>query len=154
MIDLNMLATVASIIAGFGAAMLAFRPEREVRADDEGEPMWIAWADWLIIGATLLCLVGLFPIVSGWGTASGRLRLASATTTAAVLLTFGYLPSILAHYRLILRGHRRGLRKNPEPPERWLTVICGLGGLLAFLWRLLKWSCEFSTIANDSSYST
>jgi hypothetical protein len=57
MIDLNMLATVASIIAGFGAAMLAFRLEREVRADDEGEPMWIAWADWLI-GATLLCLVG------------------------------------------------------------------------------------------------
>jgi hypothetical protein len=138
MIDVNMLATVASIIAGFGAAMLAFRLEREVRAGDQGEPMWVAWADWLIILATLLCLVGLLPIVSGWGTASGRLRLASATTTSAVVLTFGYVPTILAHYRLILRGHRRGSRKNPEPPERWLTVTCGLCGLIVFLWRILS----------------
>jgi hypothetical protein len=100
--------------------------------------MWVAWADWLIIGATLLCLVGLLPIVAGWGTASGRLRVASAATTAAVVLTFGYVPAILAHYRLIFRGQRRGARKNPEPPERWLTVTCGLCGLILLLWKMLS----------------
>jgi hypothetical protein len=33
------------------SVMLAFRLEREVSMDDEGEQMWIAWADWLIIAA-------------------------------------------------------------------------------------------------------
>ena len=35
------LATLSSIIAGFGAALLSFRFEREVTAQGEGEPSWI-----------------------------------------------------------------------------------------------------------------
>jgi hypothetical protein len=72
------------------------------------------------------------------GTSPGRIRFTSAATTAAVVLTFGYVPTILAHYRLILRGRRRGPRKNPEPPERWLAVTWGLSGLFVFLWRMLR----------------
>jgi hypothetical protein len=132
--DANTLATVASIIAGFGAAMLAFRLEREVKAGDRGEPMWIAWADWLVIAATILSLaLGLLPIVSGLVREPLQTALASAATSAAVVLTVGYVPAILAHYRLILHRGRRGSRQNPEPSERWLTIGFAIAGAFMFV---------------------
>jgi hypothetical protein len=128
------LATVASIIAGFGAAMLAFRLEREVKAGDKGESMWIAWADWLLIAGTLLSLsLGLLPIISGVVPEPEQTALASAATSAAVILTFGYVPAILAHYRLLWGHHRRGHRTNPEPAERWLTVAFAALAVIAFV---------------------
>src|SRR5438128_130336 len=131
--DANTLATVASIIAGFGAAMLAFRLEREVKAGDEGDLMWVAWADWLVIAATLLCLsLGLFPIVSGLVHEPLQTALASAATSAAIVLTIGYVPAILAHYRLIFRGKRKGSRRNPEPPERWFVLAFTISGVGVF----------------------
>jgi hypothetical protein len=134
MLDPATLATVASIIAGFGAAMLAFRLEREVKAGDEGEPMWIAWADWLLIAATLISLsLGLLPVISGVIREPWQTAVASAGTSAAVVLTFGYVPAILAHYRLIFGGRRAGPRTNPEPSERWLTIGFGILGVVVFI---------------------
>ena len=132
--DPGTLATVASIIAGFGSAMLAFRLEREVTAGDEGERMWIAWADWLIIAATVVSLaLGLLPIISGVVPDPPQSALASAATSASVVLTIGYVPAILAHYRLILGRHRRGRRANPEPSEQWLTLVFAGLALVTFI---------------------
>lgn len=57
---------------------------------------------------------------------------------SAVVLTFSYVPTILAHYRLILGGRRRGPRKNPEPPERRLTLTCGFCAFVVFEWLVLR----------------
>jgi peptidoglycan/LPS O-acetylase OafA/YrhL len=63
--DNETLATVASVIAGFGSAMLAFRLEREVEGQEQGQRAWIPWADWLLIAAILLSLAAvILPIVT------------------------------------------------------------------------------------------
>ena len=50
------LLTVASILAGFGCAMLFFRVQRELAMHDRNEIIWLPWADWLLIVATMLSL--------------------------------------------------------------------------------------------------
>ena len=65
MSNADTLATVASVIAGFGAAMLSFRLGREVTAQEEGEYSWIPWADALLIAAIFVSLLlVVFPIVT------------------------------------------------------------------------------------------
>jgi hypothetical protein len=127
MIDQSTLVTVAALIAGFGSAVLVFRIQREVDMAAKGETTWVPWADRLIITATLLALVfGIFPFVSGFVVTPIANALAMAASSGAVVLLFGYVFAILAHYRLIFGGGRTGPRDNPEPAERWiiwLTVI-------------------------------
>jgi hypothetical protein len=117
------LATVASIIAGFGAAMLAFRIEREVQGQEEGEATWIPWADALLIGAIFASLLlVILPIVSFQMARGFAARLPRAACSASCILVSGYILSILAHYRLLFGRKRRGERENPEPAERWLVI--------------------------------
>lgn len=106
------LITVASLIAGFGVAVIMFRLQRELsisdenwrrRRDDSGAhitPTWVPFADYLVIGATLIALIGgvsplLLPLDDG------RLRHAAAASAVATTLLAGYVPAILAHYRFI-----------------------------------------------------
>ena len=124
--DTESLATVASLIAGFGIAVLLFRIQRELAMQAEGHEIWIPWADWLLVLATVACLGGvLLPIVSGAFEPTTRLRIAASAASASVILVIGYVFSILAHYRLILSFGRTGRRFNPEPSEAAL-VIAGL----------------------------
>jgi hypothetical protein len=127
MLDASTLASIASIIAGFGAAILVFRLQRELQMDEKGEPTWIAFADWLIFAATLTSLLlVIFPIVV-FDLSSGFFsQLPPASCAAASLMVAGYIPSIFAHYRLIWGKNRTGQRENPEPAERvlvWLTFL-------------------------------
>lgn len=57
MADASSLATIASIISAFGGAMLFFRIQRELAMQGAGEPIWIPWADRLLIAATLISLL-------------------------------------------------------------------------------------------------
>ena len=124
MVDPGIVATVASVIAGFGSAMLVFRIQRELQMASKNERNWIPWADRLLIAAILGCLIFvLFPLVSGIPSEPIRMRVASAACASAVVLLTGYVPAILAHYRLFLGGSRCGPRDNPEPAERWLTLL-------------------------------
>jgi len=128
------LLTVASILAAFGSAMLFFRIQRELTMHDRAEIQWIPWADWLLILATLVSLLAvILPIFFAAG-----LRLPLAAASAATVLAAGYVPAILAHYRIILGFGRQGPRTNPEPSELFIVLLSLVAATSAFVlqfWR-------------------
>jgi steroid 5-alpha reductase family enzyme len=141
MADVGTLGTIASIIAGFGGAMLLFRLQRELQMQQEAEVPWIPWADRLLIFATLIALLlVLLPLVATTNRPSVMAHLPAAGCTAALILMAGYILAILAHYQLFLGAGRRGPRGNPEPAERVVVLATGLVALLAFLWVLWRYS--------------
>ncbi len=134
--DTGTLATIASIISGFGVAMLFFRIQRELQMAGENEINWIPWADRLLIGATLISLLlVILPLVALPGTSLVVLStLPRAACAAAPLMVGGYIIAILAHYRLLFGGTRQGPRVNPEPAERlvvWMSLILAVTVFLA-----------------------
>jgi hypothetical protein len=108
--------------------MLVFRLQREVQMEAEGEFNWIPWADWLYIAATIAALLEILVLVNSESCLA--LRVARFLTCLAVIFLIGYVPSILAHYRLIFGNYiprkpyiprrkaiSRRSRLNPEPAE-------------------------------------
>ncbi|MFC6673174.1 hypothetical protein [Marinobacterium aestuariivivens] len=140
MSELGNLSTIAGIIAAFGIAMLYFRIQRELQMDSSDEPIWIPYAERLLIGATLLCLVlVLLPVASQLPLSGSLGRLPFAAATAALILVIGYVPAIFAHYRLLPGTRREGLYENPEPAESvitWSTVFLAGAGFLVVMMRL------------------
>jgi len=128
--EVDSLTNSASIIAGFASAVLVFRLQREIQMRDRGEITWIARADWLLIVSALASLLlVILPFSLPLLPSRSALPLAQSALSLSVVFLSGYLFAILAHYRLILRGSRRGPRENPEPAERaivWITVSIGL----------------------------
>ena len=59
--DTETLGTVASIVTGAGVAMLVFRAQRETVMEEKRELTWMAFCDWLLIGATLVAIVRSSP---------------------------------------------------------------------------------------------
>lgn len=131
MADASSLATIASIISTFGIAMLLFRIQRELAMRKAGEINWIPWADWLLIGATLVSFfLVILPMLLLKDGSSQWALLPPAAAAAACTLVAGYIPAILAHYRFIFSGNRTGDRANPEPSER---VVARLAAIAAFI---------------------
>lgn len=132
MADPGALAAVASIIAAFGVAMLFFRIQRELQMQEEHEINWIPWADWLLVGATILSLfLVILPMLVLRGPASRWALLPPSAAASAAILVAGYMPAILAHYRFILGGRRQGPRINPEPAERLVVVLASVVAVAA-----------------------
>ena len=135
MANVGALATIASVIAGFGAAMLVFRIQP---AQDQLH--WIPWADRLLVAATLISLLlVLLPLTAGGNRLGICAQLPAAACAAAVTLMAGYVLALLAHYRLILGRGRSGVRSNPEPAERWLVFIAIAAAFVLFLITLLRY---------------
>jgi hypothetical protein len=129
--DAGMLTTVASIISALGGAMLVFRIQREIEMHKAGEITWIPKCDLLLIAATeISLLLVLLPslVISH---SSRWMVLPAAACASTVILMAGYVPGILAHYRLILSGGRSGPRTNPEPSEFWIMLFTGISAVLA-----------------------
>ncbi len=133
--NIGILITVASIITGFGITMLFFRIQRELDMSAKGEPIWIPYSDWLMVCAILISLIlvilpGILDSVSlGWLS-----RIPKAASIASIILIIGYIPGILAHYRLIFGRGKIGPRYNPEPPEKIIvlaTAICSAVALIS-----------------------
>jgi hypothetical protein len=120
--------------------MLFFRIQRELAMGEEGEIIWLPMADWLIVAATLMCLLlVIVPLVAGVD-AKG---LPAAASGSAAILVAGYILAILGHYRILFRHEwlfwgklREGPRFNPEPSELILSVAAVASALLFFVWRL------------------
>jgi len=117
--QMAVVASVASIVVGFGATILVFRIQRELEMQEREEVIWIARADWLVIIATTIAgFAGLIlPLSIPWLQCT---QLPAAACASAVALLIGYVFAILAHYRLVFGRTRSGPRENPEPAERVL----------------------------------
>lgn len=122
-LDPGTLITVASLVAGFSTSILVFRLQREIEMHSAGEITWLPWADRLILLAAILSLASVLLIVSGLFP-SDAIKLASCALAASLILTIGYVLAVLAHYRFILSFGRSGPRKNPEPAERVIVLLC------------------------------
>jgi hypothetical protein len=134
MTDSGTLSTVASIIAGFGVAMLFFRIQRELHMGERDETVWIPQADWLLIAATLISIVlVILPLVSLDLRGSKVAKLPYSACAASSVLLAGYVLSILAHYRLLFGRKRSGPRDNPEPAERRLVVLTSVIAMAVFV---------------------
>lgn len=124
MIDSSTLTQVASIIAGFGAAALVFRIQRELEMQKEGEANWIAFTDWLLIIATFFCLVfAIVPLMLFTKPPMQVITFVRGICAASALMVGGWVFGILAHYRLILGKNRSGPRTNPEPSETVIVIF-------------------------------
>jgi hypothetical protein len=140
MTDPGTIASVASIVSGFGIAVFLFRLERELkiaeanldREESERDPNWIPIADWLVFSAVIIALLfSVRPLLGPDGTASATIRKAAAAGTASVILLAGYLPAILGHYNLLY-----GLRKqrpNPTLLEAILVLATVAGACVAYV---------------------
>ena len=134
-VDYGTLANIASVIAAFGAAMLFFRIQRELEMGSKDEIVWLPWADRLLVGATLVCLIGVIVPV----TFNLRVTIAAAGAVASAILVAGYILGIMAHYRIVFGRNRKGPRTNPEPAEQvvvWLTIFAALA---TGVWRFTLW---------------
>jgi hypothetical protein len=99
------LVTAASLIAGFGSAVIAFRLQRELDIEEKNEQRpphlreqhWFPASDWLIVASNIgaLCFV-VAPLVAFDSPSPRMVRLASAACCAAAIMLAGYVPSIPA----------------------------------------------------------
>ena len=134
--DLTTAVNVA--ILGFGSALLVFRIQRENDMRRAGETTWFPWADRLIISALFLStIVGLLvPLVFPACIENALPRVAAA---ASCVLFLGFVPAILAHYRIVFGTKEKGSRRNPEPLERrfvWLAISVAILAAIAIVVRL------------------
>lgn len=133
--DSGTLASVASIIAAFGVAMLFFRIQRELQMQEAKELNWIPWADWLLLGASLCSLLlVILPLLVAKPQSWAYLYLPAPACAAAVILLAFYPLAILAHYQFILAFGRSLPRLNPEPAERWITLVAVLVAAAVAWW--------------------
>jgi hypothetical protein len=123
--QMNILASVASLIVGFGATIMVFRVDRELEMRERDEPTWFPWADRLVIVAMMMS--GLLDLALPLSVRGLQVtRIPTAAAVASVILLLGYPFAILAHYRIEIGRNRKGERDNPEPAEReivWATMI-------------------------------
>src|ERR1700689_1090681 len=109
----------AAIVLALGFSVIIFRIQRElsVREKYPGSPIWIACSDWLILVS--IALVVSFAVIPLLAVAQVMWRIQTAACVAAVILEVGYIPAILAHYRIGIGTKSKGLRKSGELAERW-----------------------------------
>jgi hypothetical protein len=136
------LVTAASLIAGFGSAVIVFRLELDIEEKNMERPIrqeedhWIPASDWLIV-ASSICALSLVvaPLVAIKSPSVGTVRLASAVCSAAAIMLAGYIPSILTHYRFIYELSK--VRKNStfwEAVFLSLTVVAALAAFTLVYW--------------------
>jgi hypothetical protein len=131
------LIAVAAMIFGFGIVVIMFRVQRELWVQEHHPEWrnWIPWADWLIFASVLLagCLT-IFPLLAFPVTRSSK-AIAAASCGSAILLQIGYVPAILAHYRIFF-GRKRATdhvpREPGEPAEKVSVILTAVIAVLAF----------------------
>ncbi len=135
--------TVASILSGFGISVLMFRIQRELYMQERHpeSPSWLAWADYLVIVATMISLLFVvLPLVALPAPGKKTLAFAAGSCAAASVLLAGYPLAILDHYRIQIGAKREGERNQGEPIEKALVLgaafiaVAAFAGVLA--WRL------------------
>jgi len=128
---------VAAIVFGFGVTVIMFRIQRELQMQKENEPTWIAYSDYLILASIFASLFFVLLPVLVVPKHEHIITIARAGCAAALILQAGYIPSILAHYRIGFGKNRHGARANPEPAERKFVWLCAIFATGCFSFVLL-----------------
>jgi hypothetical protein len=132
------LISVAAIVLAFGLTVIIFRVQRElsVREKYPGSPTWIACSDWLILVSVVLVL--LFAMIPLLAVAPAIWRVQAAACVAAVILEVGYIPAILAHYRIGIGANRKGPRDRGEPAEVGIVLATLVLAAIGFVFTAYK----------------
>jgi hypothetical protein len=134
--------TVAGLISGFGVTVFMFRIQRElqVRNQHPDWPNWLAWADYLVLGAIVIAIVFVVQPLMFFQEPGVRVyAFARGGCAAASLLMLAYPFAILDHYRIeigawrIARGEKPTARHKGEPIEKVITIVAALGAAALFL---------------------
>lgn len=137
--------SASAIVAGFGVTSIMFRIQRELYVFEvlKIKTLWLAWADYLVLSSVALAVFGgTVPLIAVPRTPRSVLAVAAASCVAALVLLAGYVPSILAHYRIGLGATREGPRAQGEPVERRFVVgslICAVASFTVTLLLQLRW---------------
>lgn len=129
------LIAVSAIVVGFGVTAIMFRVQRELYVSEtlKIKVLWLAWADYLIVGSVALAVFGTtVPLLLLSKPSERLIALAASSCVSAVVLQAGYVPSILAHYRIELGKQRVGPHAKGEPIERWFVVGTSMLAVAAF----------------------
>lgn len=127
------LIALSAIIIGFGSTIIAFRIQREITMEKHAERLWLPWADWLILLAIALSVT--FVVLLLAGITPTRTAFASAAGASAIVLEAGYIPSILAHYRIWFgkERHTKHAPRDPgEPAEKGFVILTCLIAAIVF----------------------
>ncbi len=138
--DPGALIGAAALIVGFGITVIMFRIQRELWVQEQHPewPNWLAWSDYLVVASVMLTLAfAIVPLLSFPVLTPCRRALASAACVAATILLAGYVPAILAHYRIEIGRSRTGVRLKGEPKERlvvFVSIAVASFGFIFTLW--------------------
>jgi hypothetical protein len=134
------LVAVAAIVVGFGLTVIMFRIQRELWVQEKHPdwPNWLAWSDYLIILSLLLGVI--VSVILLLPDPTPRVKaFASAACVAAFILQVGYIPAILAHYRIEM-GRKRAEEGKPrergEPIERRVVRVSVFLATVVFIFML------------------
>lgn len=138
------LIAVAAIIFGFGITVFMFRIQREIWVKDHRPywPNWLACSDYLILASIGLAFLALTFLIASPGRSARREALASAACVAALVLQLGFIPAILAHYRIEIGAKRGGYRQKGEPAERRIVGASSAIAAIVFTSVLYLHLCE------------
>ena len=117
--------TVASILSGFGIAVLMFRIQRELHMQERhpDSPNWLAWADYLVVVSIMISLLFVvLPLVAPPSPGKKIMALGAGSCASAAILLAAYPLAILDHYRIGTGAKRKGERNQGEPFERVLVL--------------------------------
>jgi hypothetical protein len=126
------LVATAAIVIGFGVTAVMFRVQRELSLLEalKVDEAWLAWADYLILSSIGLAVFGVVvPLLVDAAADAAVVAMAAACCASAVVLQAGYVPALLAHYRIVLGWGQKGARVRGEPLERkivWATLVAAL----------------------------
>jgi hypothetical protein len=128
------LISAAAIIVGFGVTAIMFRVQREIYVREELKInlLWLAWADYLLLSSVGLAVFGVLLPILAVGRYSVTVSVAAAVCAAAIVLLAGYIPAILAHYRIGLGATRQGPREKGEPLERRSVCLTAVAASVTF----------------------
>lgn len=132
------LIAAAALIVGFAVTVIMFRVQRElwVQENHPDWPNWLAWSDYLILGSVVLAISSLVVILFLPPLTPTRRAIGAASCVSAIILQAGYIPGILAHYRIEIGRHKIGDREKGEPIERAFVYASVALSLIAFFFVL------------------
>ena len=139
--------TVAGLISGFGVTVFMFRIQRElqVRSSHPDWPNWLAWADYLVLGAIVTAIVCVVqPLMLFQDLGVRVYAFARGGCAAASILMLAYPFAILDHYRIEIGAWRTAHGESPterhkgEPIERIIVVAGFLAAAAACLTIVLR----------------